>query len=336
MAKRTCDVPECERPTVGRGLCRMHYQRMRKHGTTDLVKPLKPAPQPCTVEGCDGTRLARGLCGKHYQRLQNKGNVEDSAPRSRSACTADSCTKESVGRGLCAKHYRRFMHHGTTERLVRQPSTCSVDGCERVNSAKGLCGLHLRRRRKGADLAAPLRTPRQGCTEPGCPEPHHCRELCKRHYVQRYVAPKRAQYQQTRHDRVAAMSPAERAEEAAKRRRYYQENRERIQSQRKAAYTKMYAQDPAPWRAAKSRRRMRLDRRMTPDDARISVDYRRAIAADPCYYCGAEETDCVDHIFPLAKGGTDHWWNLARACTACNASKHSKCSTRYMLLAGLL
>lgn len=335
MTKRTCDAPGCERPTVGRGLCRMHYQRMRNHGTTDLAPRPKPAVTRCSVDGCENDQLARGLCGKHYQRVQIKGNLADPTPRGRATCSVEDCGKVCVGRGFCAKHYRRFMLHGSPH-TVRQRAVCSVAACDRFVKTEGLCDLHLRRARKGTPLTAPLRTARQGCDVEGCEQPHHCRFLCKRHYYERYTITKLAQYEQSRRERLAAMSPAEEAVVRAERRRYYQENREHIREQRKAEYVKQYAEDPAPWRAAKSRRRMRLDQKMVREDARISTDYRRAIASDPCFYCGSAETNCVDHFFPLAKGGTDHWWNLVRSCTPCNSSKHAKCGTRFMLMAGLI
>jgi 5-methylcytosine-specific restriction endonuclease McrA len=57
-------------------------------------------------------------------------------------------------------------------------------------------------------------------------------------------------------------------------------------------------------------------------DRVLSVEYRKAIANDPCTYCGRPgEQD--DHRLPLARGGTDHWWNLHRACTNCNQRKHT-------------
>ncbi len=42
-----------------------------------------------------------------------------------------------------------------------------------------------------------------------------------------------------------------------------------------------------------------------------------------CVYCG-EGADCVDHIIPLVKGGTNAEDNLAAACSHCNCSKGGK------------
>lgn len=72
-----------------------------------------------------------------------------------------------------------------------------------------------------------------------------------------------------------------------------------------------------------SRRRQRLAVDMDEMDRALSVAYRQAIKDDPCAYCGASgEVD--DHVHPLSRGGTDHWWNLARACWPCNSSKGAK------------
>ena len=42
-----------------------------------------------------------------------------------------------------------------------------------------------------------------------------------------------------------------------------------------------------------------------------------------CYLCG-NEADTVDHIHPLALGGTDDEFNLAAACKRCNFSKQGR------------
>jgi len=41
-----------------------------------------------------------------------------------------------------------------------------------------------------------------------------------------------------------------------------------------------------------------------------------------CIYC-FKKADTVDHIIPLARGGTNQEGNLAPACRQCNSSKHS-------------
>jgi 5-methylcytosine-specific restriction endonuclease McrA len=40
-----------------------------------------------------------------------------------------------------------------------------------------------------------------------------------------------------------------------------------------------------------------------------------------CVYCGSNRNLCVDHIYPIEQGGTDHTNNLAAACKACSGGK---------------
>lgn len=54
------------------------------------------------------------------------------------------------------------------------------------------------------------------------------------------------------------------------------------------------------------------------------------LAADPCAYCGAP-TESIDHIVPVAGGGTGEAMNLIGACSLCNCSKHSTPLLLFML-----
>ncbi|MFC8065537.1 HNH endonuclease [Streptomyces sp. NPDC057293] len=51
-----------------------------------------------------------------------------------------------------------------------------------------------------------------------------------------------------------------------------------------------------------------------------SLEYVLIIANDPCVYCGAPAKS-VDHVVPVARGGSGEWTNLAPACLSCNSSK---------------
>lgn len=56
MAKGTCTVDGCDRPTVGRGLCRKHYQRWWKRGTTDYA----PGYEPMTLRERFDAKVVKG------------------------------------------------------------------------------------------------------------------------------------------------------------------------------------------------------------------------------------------------------------------------------------
>lgn len=57
-------------------------------------------------------------------------------------------------------------------------------------------------------------------------------------------------------------------------------------------------------------------RRVTP------TQRQRVLARDlgACRYC-QEDADCIDHVVPLALGGTNATRNLVAACTPCNGRK---------------
>jgi hypothetical protein len=46
---KTCAVPGCTRPHSGLGYCNLHYQRFKKHGSTDK-------PQAVRAKAAHGTR----------------------------------------------------------------------------------------------------------------------------------------------------------------------------------------------------------------------------------------------------------------------------------------
>ena len=144
------------------------------------------------------------------------------------------------------------------------------------------------------------------------------------------------------HKDRAAYREAHRKELAAESRAYYASHREERgtyaatynaahkeeNAVRGAAWTKA---NPEKHRAARARRRIRVKIKMTREDRIISVDYRLAIRNDPCFYCGAPgEED--DHYVSLANGGTDHWWNLVRACVHCNRSKQAMDGDEFVAL----
>lgn len=127
-----------------------------------------------------------------------------------------------------------------------------------------------------------------------------------------------------------------------------QRNRERTATGRRKAYDERYRAasadqvressrrykqaHPETDLAAIHRRRQRRDHGMTAVDRLLSNAYRRPIRRDPCFYCGGPGQE-DDHYFPLAKGGTDHWYNLVRACLPCNRSKRTVCGTAFLLAA---
>ncbi|MGW2724812.1 HNH endonuclease [Streptomyces sp. NPDC001492] len=69
---------------------------------------------------------------------------------------------------------------------------------------------------------------------------------------------------------------------------------------------------------------------MTDADHSESAAYRQIIKSDPCVYCGAASV-AIDHVTPIAEGGSDIWSNLAPVCKPCNSKKRSRSVLTLML-----
>lgn len=139
-----------------------------------------------------------------------------------------------------------------------------------------------------------------------------------------YEKHKEARLAQQREKRYGTPEAIERIRQY--RREHYRENSAKI----KAKVKKYREENPEVKAAAQDRRRTRATVSMDKIDRLLSVEYRKCIKGNPCHYCGAPGTQ-TDHYYPLAKGGTDHWFNLVRACSSCNNRKSTSCGTRYLL-----
>jgi 5-methylcytosine-specific restriction endonuclease McrA len=109
---------------------------------------------------------------------------------------------------------------------------------------------------------------------------------------------------------------------------YYARNRERqsevnrawVQRQpaeRLASYKQRYANTP---RGRAKRHAHNLRRRQAVGN--LPWRWAAHLRNDPCAYCGGAGGE-VDHIVPVAAGGTSGFENLIGACRRCNAQKHT-------------
>lgn len=96
MDKRTCDAPEgCSRTdVVAHGLCRKHYGRKRRQGTTEVQMRTRAK---CVI--CGEPARARGLCGLHYQRWRTTGDPL-TEPLKPSKTRAEQLAREEAETGM--------------------------------------------------------------------------------------------------------------------------------------------------------------------------------------------------------------------------------------------
>lgn len=68
---KICKVEDCGEKHQAKGLCNMHYKRLKEHGSLSKIeRPIKV----CQVDGCNSKYRSKGLCGKHYQRKFHNGD----------------------------------------------------------------------------------------------------------------------------------------------------------------------------------------------------------------------------------------------------------------------
>lgn len=275
----------------------------------------------CGAPGCERelrTDNTTGYCTDHAEHawrtpeyLANKRAVyhaKPNPPDTRRTCSADECERKLRSdntTGRCTEH----------DYVPVNWRTCSVDGCEtriRPSNTIGRCQEH-----RATYWAAEARK----CGAPGCGRTLHADNatgFCHDHRKAYRDAYSRDYYQRTQ----------------AERQEYSRQYREVYAIEHRAATRAWNAANPEARQAAHARRRRRVAADMDNLDRLLSALYRRAISRDPCFYCGSPVTAHTDHFFPLAKGGTDHWFNLVRACQRCNLRKQVLCGTAFLLLSG--
>lgn len=68
-----CNVTDCDRRCHGDGYCLMHYKRVRKNGTTELI-PHVPTIKVCSVEDCNRHHDSHSFCANHARQYRKYGH----------------------------------------------------------------------------------------------------------------------------------------------------------------------------------------------------------------------------------------------------------------------
>lgn len=75
-AMKICSAEQCDRPSVCKGYCSMHYWRFLHNGSPYVVRKIaRRDDRECSVAGCAGSQRTRGLCGMHYSRWLTYGET---------------------------------------------------------------------------------------------------------------------------------------------------------------------------------------------------------------------------------------------------------------------
>jgi hypothetical protein len=141
----------------------MHYERMRKYGSTDKPLPHCPKghriaggrcaecagvraanPEPCVIDDCPGVALARCWCRKHYLRWYRLGSPGTPPRFAEKTCSVEGCEDAAIKHGWCGMHHMRWKRTGTTDDPPPKPAECAVEGCGRQPTGLGWCKRHHR------------------------------------------------------------------------------------------------------------------------------------------------------------------------------------------------
>ena len=325
---RRCSKPDCDRNAVSKGLCQSHYDKARGS--------FRNGGRTCVAEGCSRIVKARGRCSMHYSKLQRAGLLpeapllsEEREALNRGECaeSESDCACPSTRNAQCAVHHNRAH---TNHNIMRSCRGCGADlaglargkrycsdgcklrcsgpECDRKVSGGGLCSTHAKQRNRGEPLRVIAMHDKRIANGPcmWCGEPvgegsasRYCSVVC-RNLSRRHVG----------NDTVGECA--------------------------QCGATIDYL---APANGG--------GRRMTPVSKRLCDDCRHHSAS---LYMSAEEiqardgNDCsicglpvpkntprlhplaaeVDHIVPIARGGTHNPKNLALAHKTCNIAKGDK------------
>lgn len=238
---------------------------------------------------------------------------------------APDCDRPVVAKGFCAMHWQRQRHGVPLDKLVQKPTggPCDVESCPKPARKRGWCVMHYERWAKHGDPLTTFKLVRKHlvCTIDGCTNPTKTALLCKSHRLRQLLG-------QPLDEPLRVMGVRQPCagkgcdREAAD-----------LGLCRRCRENQRYRENPEPQKAKTARRRA-IAGELTQEERELSDAYRHVIRFDPCVYCGNWNGAETDHIFPLAKGGTDHWWNLTRACAPCNRRKHAHCGTHWHLKRG--
>lgn len=271
-----------------------------------LTRSADVTKRTCSVPACEEIHYGRGWCRLHYHRWWQHGST-DKPVRKRPAvpeCSIEGCDKPTADRGLCSSHWHqersekpsarsRRSSRGRSRVVPELPAgakLCSIEGCHKKHVAKGLCGWHYQIARDAI---------RPACSVERCESPERAKGLCANHYAY--------------HRRRGVLSSV-----------FTCQGCNEVFPGRTNTRHCVGCKPPLNFYVQERKSRLAANNAsMTEIDFSESAAYREIIKSDPCAYCGGAGV-AIDHVTPVAEGGSDRWENLAPVCKSCNSRKRSR------------
>lgn len=101
---RICEVNGCGKIVNARGLCGMHYWRLRNFGDVEYERVVEK--KICIIDACNKDGIKRGMCAMHYRRWRIHGSTF--LPKE----------KERAPKGMAAEWVLDNLYHDGEECLI--------------------------------------------------------------------------------------------------------------------------------------------------------------------------------------------------------------------------
>lgn len=194
MAKPTCSIDGCVKQVNARGLCSTHYDRARAADPdgfriTSKRVDASGIPLPCSVESCSERVHAKMMCKYHYSRARRFGDASDVFDgRVCDWCGSTFRVNERGDRRkrFCCAECRSEFYNEARRRETAKRQLETVLLCKQCGDEFYSEGTLARRYCSDRCRSAWWReNPTGECSTDGCNRPLCARGLCKMHYKRR-------------------------------------------------------------------------------------------------------------------------------------------------------
>ncbi len=339
-----CKAEGCSATTVARGLCDLHYRRVKKYGDLNpkhhkLVVCIECHEEfksgihggkklfcsskcqvnarnrrlgKCQVKDCETKVFNKKsqTCSKHYERLKNHGSVHTlkRVPAKNVKCSVEECDRLSVARQFCPQHYQMWQKHGDPK-----------GGKYRIKVRKAINHPDGTRTCSECDIRQPMQNfhKDKGATDGYRSKCKKCRISLVQKWYQRDIKQRRLVAKE-RYKRDLDKIRKKDSE------RYQRDKEKRI----------ALATEHSHLRKTR-KKRVRSERGIS----RLSL---KKIHGTKCYYCKQEmdfsvakgkkwnsNMATIEHLIPISRGGEHTFENTVLACRGCNISKSSKLESEF-------
>ncbi|MHC4201236.1 MAG: hypothetical protein ACYSU0_14700 [Planctomycetota bacterium] len=142
---RECSAPGCARDTHARGLCQMHYDKLRKR---DAGFSAGGGASGRGRGGSSRVASGGGPASAGFTIPRRRAGLRIRAP-SQSVCSVPGCGAPHHAKGYCKSHYSRIRRRRSAEGRAGNAQVCEIAGCSSPISQGRRCTEHLKQPTSG-------------------------------------------------------------------------------------------------------------------------------------------------------------------------------------------